>query len=93
MPVPSPRNPIRPARGNKADLLTNIANLFEGELCYAIDEDRMYVVEGGALVAITSGPSSGDVAPVEIISAVAGEALVYNQGKWRNGGNMDGGNF
>lgn len=50
MPVPSPRTPILPARGDKADLTANIASIQEGEICYAFDENAFYVKEGGVLV-------------------------------------------
>lgn len=50
MPVPSPRNPISPARGNYATLLTNIADLSEGELVWAGDQNQLYVKEGSSLV-------------------------------------------
>ena len=92
MPVPSPRNPIRPARGLKADLNTNVADLYEGELCYALDEDQLYVVEGGTLTPIGS-QNQGDVLVTDINSAQNGEALIYNGNDWTNGGPMDGGNF
>ncbi len=94
MPIPSPRNPIRPARGNKIDLTTNIANLYEGELCYAIDEDRLYVNENGNLVPVGSGASAGsDILTTEINGAQVGESLNYNGSVWVNGGVQDGGSF
>ena len=94
MPAPSPRNPIRPARGNKIDLQTNIANLYEGELCYAIDEDRLYVNENGTLIPVGSGASAGSsILTTNIQNAVAGESLNYNGTEWVNGGVQDGGNF
>ena len=77
----------------KADLQTNIANLYEGEVVYATDEERLFVVEGGVLVAVTAGAATGDVMNTNINNAVAGQALIYNNGQWRNGGRMDGGNF
>lgn len=93
MPVPSPRNPIRPARGLKADLVTNIANLYEGEIVFATDENLLYVRENGQLVALTAGIMAGDSLNTNIQSAQNGEALIYNAGEWRNGGPLDGGNF
>lgn len=54
MPVPSPRTPICVARGNKADLLANLASIQEGEIAYAFDEDALYVKEGGTLVRTTA---------------------------------------
>ncbi len=50
MPLPSPRNPILPARGNYADLLANVASLQTGELCWASDQNQFYLKEGGTLV-------------------------------------------
>ena len=50
MPVPSPRNPISPARGNYATLLANIADLSEGEIVWAGDQNQLYVKEGSSLV-------------------------------------------
>ena len=58
MPVPNPRNPIRPARGNYVDLAGNVTSLQEGEICYAIDQDQIYMIENGALVAIGANLSS-----------------------------------
>ena len=52
MTVPSPRNPVRPARGYYAWLLADQANLPEGELFYVQDQNTLYVKEGGALVPI-----------------------------------------
>ena len=54
MPVPSPRTPILLARGNKADLLTHLADLQEGEACFVLDENLIYVKKGGSLVAASS---------------------------------------
>lgn len=52
MTTPSPRNPVRPARGYYAWLLADQANLPEGELFYVQDQNTLYVKEGGALVPI-----------------------------------------
>lgn len=59
MPVPSPRNKILPARGNYADLASNVASLLDGEICYAIDQDQYYQNEGGALVAVGATKAQG----------------------------------
>lgn len=55
MPVPSPRNSIRIARGNIADLNTNSAAFGEGEILYAIDQDRFYTSVSGSLVPVGAG--------------------------------------
>ena len=96
MPVPSPRNPIRPARGNFVDLSGNINQLYDGEMCYAIDQDQMYMNEGGTLVPVGGALGSvplNSLTDVQINSPQDGEALIYNNGNWENGGNMDGGSF
>ena len=96
MPVPSPRNPIRPARGNYTDLAGNISQLYDGEMCYAIDQDQLYMNENGTLVPVAahlSGVSLDGMGDVQITNAQNGEALIYNDGNWKNGGNMNGGSF
>lgn len=55
MPVPSPRNSIRIARGNIADLNTNSTAFGEGEILYAIDQDRFYTSVSGSLVPVGAG--------------------------------------
>ena len=97
MPAPSPRNPIRPARGNKIDLENNISQLYDGEICYATDEDKIYVVESGVLIPVGhkhtgTNPGSDDI-HTDIHNPKLGEALIYNGSHWSNGGPQDGGNF
>lgn len=59
MPLPSPRNPITPARGSYANLTANIGSLYEGELVWAGDQNQFYVKEGGTLVtAVDSVPGT-----------------------------------
>jgi len=62
MAVPSPRNSIRIARGSYNDLLTELASLGEGEICYAKDQDRLYVVENGILTAASATAAQGVLA-------------------------------
>jgi hypothetical protein len=91
MSVPSPRNPIKPARGDYSDLSSNVASLENGEICYAIDQDQLYVVENGSLV-----PASGSLANLTDLSLSTlnnGDALIYNNGSWANGGTLNGGAF
>jgi hypothetical protein len=47
MPIslPSGRTPLRPLRANRADLDAVLNDLPEGELCYALDENRLFMVE------------------------------------------------
>jgi hypothetical protein len=65
MPTPAYRVPVRVARGTKAALDAGLADLQEGEICYATDENTLYSVEGGIL---TSTKSTVDLANIELIN-------------------------
>ena len=85
MPVPSYRVPVRVARGTKAALDAGLADLQEGEVCYATDENALYVVESGVLTpagSAISAASIGDLADVVVTSASTGEVLRYNGTSW-----------
>lgn len=61
MATPANRVPVRIARGTKANLDTAMAasDLKEGEICYATDEDVLYVVESSTLVSAGGGGGGG----------------------------------
>lgn len=50
MPTPTNRTPLRVARGTYSNLNGSLTDIQEGEICYATDEDKLYVKEGAALV-------------------------------------------
>ena len=50
MPTPSSRTPVRIARGTYSNLNSSVADIQEGEIVYATDQDKLYVKEGSALV-------------------------------------------
>ena len=54
MPAPSVRYKILPARGDISALTAAVAAIDEGELCYALDEDKLYVKKNGSLLAVSS---------------------------------------
>ena len=56
MPTPSSRTPVRIARGTYSNLNSSIADIQEGEICYATDQDKLYVKEGSNLVVVTGAP-------------------------------------
>ena len=61
MPIPANRYKLLPLRGPKADLVEGLADILEGEMCYALDEDRYYQKEDGVLVAVGGASEfSGD---------------------------------
>jgi len=55
MPVPSYRVPVKLARGTYDNLAAALASLEEGEICYANDQNSLYVVEGGVLTLAGGG--------------------------------------
>lgn len=50
MPTPTVRTPVRVARGTYANLNASASDIQEGEICYATDQDILYVKEGSNLV-------------------------------------------
>ena len=50
MPTPANRTPLRVARGTYSNLNSSISDIQEGEICYATDQDKLYVKEGSSLV-------------------------------------------
>lgn len=50
MPTPTYRTPVRIARGTYANLNSSIADILEGEVVYATDQDKLYVKENNALI-------------------------------------------
>jgi hypothetical protein len=55
MPTPATRTPVRIARGTYSNLNSSLADLQEGEICYATDENKVYVIEGGVLTSLPYG--------------------------------------
>jgi hypothetical protein len=50
MPTPANRTPLRVARGTYSNLNSSVADIQEGEVCYATDQNTLYVKEVSALV-------------------------------------------
>ena len=50
MPTPTNRTPLRVARGTYSNLNSSVADIQEGEIVYATDQDKLYVKEGSSLV-------------------------------------------
>jgi len=62
MTTPNPRSKLLPARGNYADLLAQVDDILDGEMCYAYDQDQYYQKEGAVLVpvGIPDAPADGE---------------------------------
>ena len=72
MPTPTYRTPVRIARGPYANLNSSINDLLEGEICYATDQNIVYVKEGGVLTETTIDLSA------YLTSATAASTYVAN---------------
>jgi hypothetical protein len=60
MPTPANRTPIRVARGTYTNLNSSLSDIQEGEICYATDENKLYVKEGASLES-TQADISGSI--------------------------------
>ena len=56
MPTPANRAKIQLVRGSYSNISASIADLVDGELCYAKDQNRLYMVEGSTLTVIEAEP-------------------------------------
>jgi hypothetical protein len=65
MPTPANRAKIQLVRGSYSNISASIADLIDGELCYAKDQNKLYMVEGTVLT-----PIEVDIEQVE--DAIAG---------------------
>lgn len=79
MPLSSPRYKLKPLRGTYAALLANVADIDDGEICYAIDQDQHYQNESGTLVAVAATKSQGALAdsavqPADNVSTLTNDA-------------------
>lgn len=79
MPLSFPRYIIKPLRGTYAALLANIADIEDGEICYAVDQDQHYQNESGTLVAVAASKAQGTLAdnsvqPGDNVSVLANDA-------------------
>ena len=52
MGTPATRTPVRIARGTYSNLNTSKADILEGEVCYATDQNKLYVKEGSNLESV-----------------------------------------
>lgn len=83
MAIPANRAKIRLVRGNYADIVAGLSSLVDGELCYAKDRNKLYMVEEGALtsldyLAVNDVEEAVQDAIVEALSGGTGIDITYN---------------
>ena len=91
MAAPAPRNSIRIARGSYADLLADISAVGDGELCYATDEDKLYIKQNSTLepaAANAADISASGVTPGDNVSIFTND-VPYLTAADVGGGNSD----
>ena len=92
MPTPSYRVPVRVARGTKAALDAGLTDLQEGEVCYATDENALYVVETGVLTPTTNVSSIDDLTDVDTATTppTTDQVLTWDGASWSPADNYGG---
>lgn len=88
MTTPATRTPVRIARGTYSDLNTSIADILDGEICWATDEDKIYVKDGGSLVAtmLVSGDIGTSVQAYDVDTAKTDVAQTFTAEQTFNAG-------
>ena len=77
MPTPANRAKIQLVRGSYSNISASIADLVDGELCYAKDQNKLYMVEGTVLTPIEVDIEQVEDAIASII--VGGTGLTATQ--------------
>jgi len=77
MPLSSGRIKVKILRGTYNAIASSVASLSDGELCYATDQNRLYIVEGTTL---TSLDYTVDSDLIEKVQDVIGSSIVAGSG-------------
>ena len=78
MPTPANRAKIQLVRGTYSNIAASIADLVDGELCYAKDTNRLYMVEGTVLTPIELDPENIEDTIAGIIQGGVGINATHN---------------
>ena len=89
MAIPPIRAHVMPLRGTYAELVDNLNNIYEGELCYATDQSVHYVKFGCVLVRVGATGDQGELAqtavqPWEIEGSIYEPIALNGQGLVQN---------
>ena len=80
MPTPTNRTPLRVARGTYSNLNGSVADIQEGEICYATDQDKLYVKEGSALTSAQGTNNATTSAAQTFTAGQRGEITTLTSG-------------
>jgi hypothetical protein len=80
MATPANRAKIQLVRGTYANISASIGDLLDGELCYAKDQNRLYMVEGSTLTEIEADPEDIEGLIASIIVGGTGITSTHDDG-------------
>ena len=78
MPTPVNRAKVQLVRGSFSNISASISDLTDGELCYAKDQNRLYMVEGTTLTEIESSPENIESIIASVVTAGTGITATHN---------------
>ena len=78
MPTPANRAKIQLVRGSYSNIAASLSDLVDGELCYAKDENRLYMVEGSTLTQIEADPEDIESLIASIIAGGTGIDVTHD---------------
>lgn len=80
MPTPANRAKIQLVRGSYSNIAASIADLVDGELCYAKDQNKLYMVEGTTLTPIEVDIEQVEQAIAGILAGGTGITVTHDDG-------------
>ena len=78
MPTPANRAKIQLVRGSYSNISASIADLVDGELCYAKDQNRLYMVEGSTLTVVEAEAEGVEDTIAAALAAGTGIGITYD---------------
>lgn len=78
MPTPVNRAKIQLVRGSYSNIAASIADLVDGELCYAKDQNRLYMVEGSTLTVVEADAEGVEDAIASALAGGTGIDITYD---------------
>lgn len=78
MPTPANRAKIQLVRGSYSNISASIADLVDGELCYAKDQNRLYMVEGSTLTVVEAEAEGVEDTIAAALAGGTGIGVTYN---------------
>ena len=78
MPTPANRAKIQLVRGSFSNISASIADLVDGELCYAKDQKLLYMVEGSTLTVVEAEAEGVEDTIAAALAGGTGIGVTYN---------------